>query len=89
MQIKDSRTADGYKDPLPQRCYQMLRAIHHWKQDAHTSNLEIKTDLLQYHDTVPIPNTYTIADSDVFRDIPILQPDWILPCADDLNLLEQ
>ena len=34
-------------------------------------------------------NTYTIADSDVFGDTPNLQPDWIPPCADELNLLER
>ena len=89
MQIKDPRTTNGYKDSPPRCCYRMLRAIHHRKQAAHTSNLKIKTDLLQYQDTVHIPNTYTIVDSDVFHDTPNLQPDWIPPCADVLDLLER
>ena len=66
MQIKDPRTTDGYKHPPRLGRYQMLWAIHHRKQATHTSNLKIKTDLDQYQNTVPIPNTYTVANSDVF-----------------------
>ena len=36
-----------------------------------------------------VQKTYIIADSNVFRDTPNLQPDWILPYADELNLLER
>ena len=35
------------------------------------------------------PNTYTIIDSDVFRDTPNLQPDWIPTFVNELNLLER
>ena len=77
MQIKDPRTTNGYNDPSPRRCYCMMRAIRRRKQTAYISNLKNKTDLLQYQDTVPIPNTYTITDSDIFCDTPNLQPDWI------------
>ena len=52
------------------------------------SNLKNKTDLLQYQDTIHIPNTYTIIDSDVFCDTPNLQPNWIPPCVDEPNLLK-
>ena len=89
MQIKDPRTTNGYKDPPPRRRYRMLQAIRCWKQAAYISKFKNKTDLLQYQDTVPIPNTYTIAHSDVFRDTPNLQPDWIPPCVDEPNLLER
>ena len=34
---------------------------------------------------LPISNTYTITDSDVFCDTPNLQADRILPCADGTN----
>ena len=37
MQIKDPRTNNGYKDPPPQRCYSMMRAIRCWKQAAYIS----------------------------------------------------
>ena len=89
MQIKDPRTTNGYKDPPPRRRYQVLRAIHCRKQAAYISNLKTKTVLFQYQGTVTIPNTYTIADSDLFRDTPNLQSDWIPPCVDELNLLER
>ena len=58
IQIEDPRTTNRYKDPPPQHCYQILRAIYHRKRAAHTASLKTKTDLLQYQDTVPIPNTY-------------------------------
>ena len=89
MQIKDPRTTNGYKDLLPRCHYRMLWSIHHWKRAAHTANLKTKTGLLQYRDTVPIPNTYIIADSDVFCDTLNLQLNHIPSCADKPNLLER
>ena len=89
MQIKVPRIINGYKGPPPQRRYQMLRAIRHLKRAAHTANLKTENGLFRYQDTVPIPNTYIIADSDVFCDTPNLQPDWISPCADEPNLLKR
>ena len=73
MQIKDPGIINRYKDPTSRHRYQMLRAIYRRKRAAHTTNLKTKTDLLQYQDTVPIPNTYTITYSDVFCDTPNLQ----------------
>ena len=53
-----------------------------------TNNLIISVDLC-IDKLLPIPNTYTIVDSDVFCDIPNLQVDWILPCADESTPFER
>ena len=59
------------------------------KRAAQIVILQTKIDLLQYQDTVPIPNTYTIVDSVVSCDTPNLEPNLILPCTDEPNLLER
>ena len=88
MQVKDPRTNNEYKDPPPRHRYQMLRAIHRRQRAAQIAAFWTKTDLLQYRDTIPFPNTYTITDSDVFCDTPNLQADWIPPCANDIDPFE-
>ena len=72
MQIKNPRTNNGYKDPPLRRRYRMLWAICRQKHALYTANLNNKNDLLQYQDTVSIPNTYTNKESDVFCDTPNL-----------------
>ena len=48
MQIKDPRTRNGYNDPPPRRCYQMLCAICRQNEAAEEATLQNKTELLQY-----------------------------------------
>ena len=89
IQIKDPRTKNRYKDPFPQRRYRMLHAICHQKEAAQEAAPRNNPDLFGYQDSILVPITYTIVNSDVFYDTLNLQPAWIPPYADEIDPFER